>query len=89
MGWLTKLSGKTVALDTSPLIYFMEENPVFLDAVKPFFAAGTCTASITSSMAKTQRTKAKKPQVDLLALSALRFSVAYESSRDKREFFFT
>ena len=39
MEWLRKLSGKTVALDTAPLIYFMEEHPVFLDAVKPFFAA--------------------------------------------------
>jgi len=39
MGWLRKLSGKTVALDTAPLIYFIEENPKFLAAVKPFFAA--------------------------------------------------
>jgi predicted nucleic acid-binding protein len=39
MGWLKKLSGKTVALDTAPLIYFMEENSAFLDTVKPFFAA--------------------------------------------------
>ena len=39
MGWLRKLSGKIVALDTAPLIYFIEENPIFIAAVKPFFAA--------------------------------------------------
>ena len=39
MEWLKKLSGKMVALDTAPLIYFIEENHVFLGVVKPFFAS--------------------------------------------------
>jgi len=39
MGWLTPLYGKTVALDTAPLIYFMEKHPVFLPRVRPFFLA--------------------------------------------------
>jgi predicted nucleic acid-binding protein len=37
MGWLKRLTGKNVALDTAPLIYFIEENPCFLEFVRPFF----------------------------------------------------
>ena len=39
MEWLNDLKGQTVGLDTAPLIYFMEENPVYIDAVKLFFEA--------------------------------------------------
>ncbi len=39
MGWIDKLYGKTVGLDTAPLIYYIEENPVFLPLVDPFFDA--------------------------------------------------
>lgn len=39
MEWLKELAGKTVALDTAPLIYFVEENPHFLNQVRPFFDA--------------------------------------------------
>lgn len=39
MGWLNKLSGKTVALDTAPLIYFVEATPLFAERVQPFFEA--------------------------------------------------
>lgn len=39
MGWLTALRGTTVALDTAPPIYFIEENPRYLPAVLPFFEA--------------------------------------------------
>jgi len=37
--WINDLKGKTVGLDTAPLIYFMEENPVYSDTVKLFFEA--------------------------------------------------
>ena len=39
MEWINDLNGKMVGLDTAPLIYFMEENPVYIDAVKLFFEA--------------------------------------------------
>jgi len=39
MGWLTPLYGKTIALDTAPLIYFIEEHSVFYPRVEQFFLA--------------------------------------------------
>lgn len=39
MGWLEKLYGTTVGLDTAPLIYFVEEHPTYLPLVDPFFEA--------------------------------------------------
>ena len=39
MGWLATLRGKVVGLDTTPLIYFIEENPTYLKLVSPFFEA--------------------------------------------------
>jgi len=39
MGFLTHLVGKTVALDSAPLIYFVEGHPTFFQIVKPFFEA--------------------------------------------------
>lgn len=39
MEWIDKLQGKTVGLDTAPLIYFIEENPAYIDILKPFFEA--------------------------------------------------
>ncbi|MGD0733005.1 MAG: PIN domain-containing protein [Terracidiphilus sp.] len=39
MGWLTKLYGTIVGLDTAPLIYFVEEHPTYLTFVDPFFEA--------------------------------------------------
>ena len=39
MEWLNELQGKTVALDTAPLIYFIEENPNYIETVKIFFEA--------------------------------------------------
>jgi predicted nucleic acid-binding protein len=35
--WIAQLRGKVVGLDTAPLIYFIEENPLYLDIVRPFF----------------------------------------------------
>jgi predicted nucleic acid-binding protein len=39
MGWIDALHGTVVGLDTAPLIYFIEENPVYLPFVRPFFEA--------------------------------------------------
>jgi predicted nucleic acid-binding protein len=39
MGWIASLRGQVVGLDTTPLIYFIEENPTYLKLVSPFFEA--------------------------------------------------
>ncbi len=39
MEWITALQGEVVGVDTSPLIYFIEENPTYLETVRPFFEA--------------------------------------------------
>jgi len=37
--WINALQGKTVGLDTAPLIYFIEENPTYIETVRLFFEA--------------------------------------------------
>jgi predicted nucleic acid-binding protein len=39
VGWIDNLQGKTVGLDTAPLIYFIEENPAYIETVRFFFEA--------------------------------------------------
>ncbi len=39
MEWINDLQEKTVGLDTAPLIYFIEENPAYIETVKLFFGA--------------------------------------------------
>ena len=39
MGWIERLHGTVVAVDTAPLIYLIEENPSYLSRVRPFFEA--------------------------------------------------
>jgi len=39
MEWIKDLQGKTVGLDTAPLIYFIEENSTYIEKVKVFFEA--------------------------------------------------
>lgn len=39
MEWLVQLQGQIVGLDTAPLIYFIEENPNYLDVTDAFFKA--------------------------------------------------
>jgi predicted nucleic acid-binding protein len=39
VGWIDDLQGKTVGLDTAPLIYFIEENPAYIETVRFFFEA--------------------------------------------------
>jgi predicted nucleic acid-binding protein len=39
MEWLIQLQGRTVGLDTAPLIYFIEQNEAYLELVRAFFGA--------------------------------------------------
>ena len=39
MEWINDLRAKTIGLDTAPLIYFIEENPAYIETVKLFFEA--------------------------------------------------
>ena len=39
MEWINNLHGKTIGLDTAPLIYFIEENPAYIEIVRFFFEA--------------------------------------------------
>lgn len=39
MEWIDALQGEVVGLDTAPLIYFIEENPTYLEIVRAFFEA--------------------------------------------------
>jgi len=39
MGWVDSLKGSIIGLDTTPLTYFTEENPTYIDVVDPFFKA--------------------------------------------------
>lgn len=39
MEWIEALRGATVGLDTAPLIYYIEEHPVYLPKIQPFFEA--------------------------------------------------
>ena len=39
MEWLNELQGKIIGLDTAPLIYFIEENPIYLEVTDVFFTA--------------------------------------------------
>jgi predicted nucleic acid-binding protein len=39
MGWVDSLEGTVIGLDTTPLIYFTEENPTYIQVVDPFFKA--------------------------------------------------
>jgi predicted nucleic acid-binding protein len=39
MEWITQLQGRLVGLDTAPLIYFIEENPTYINMMDAFFEA--------------------------------------------------
>lgn len=39
MEWLIQLQGQVVGLDTAPLIYFIEQNEIYLAPVRAFFQA--------------------------------------------------
>ena len=39
MEWITDLQGKTVAVDTSPFIYFIEKHARYASVLRPFSEA--------------------------------------------------
>lgn len=39
MGWVDDLQGKVVGLDTSPLIFYIEEHAIYATLLDPFFEA--------------------------------------------------
>lgn len=39
MGWVEDFHGKTVGLDTAPLIYYIEDHPIYAALLAPFFDA--------------------------------------------------
>ncbi|MCL1473207.1 type II toxin-antitoxin system VapC family toxin [Argonema antarcticum] len=39
MEWLIQLQGQIVGLDSAPLIYYIEENPIYLQIADAFFEA--------------------------------------------------
>jgi hypothetical protein len=39
MEWLAQLQGQVVGLDSAPLIYFIEENPTYLEMTDALFEA--------------------------------------------------
>ena len=39
MGWVESLRGQVVGLDTAPIIYLIQDHPIYLPAVRPFFQA--------------------------------------------------
>ena len=39
MEWLAALENQVVAIDTAPLIYFVEDNAVYAPLLRPFFEA--------------------------------------------------
>lgn len=39
MEWLASLRGKIVGLDTAPIIYYIESNPLYIDMMRFFFQA--------------------------------------------------
>ena len=41
MGWVEALSGRVIALDTAPFIYYLEEHDVYLPLLDPLFASVT------------------------------------------------
>jgi predicted nucleic acid-binding protein len=39
MEWIAQLQGYVVGLDSAPLIYFIEQNPTYLEMIRLFFRA--------------------------------------------------
>ena len=39
MGWLDSLIGKTVAIDTAPLVFYIEDHVAYADRLEPLFQA--------------------------------------------------
>jgi predicted nucleic acid-binding protein len=39
LAWVNDLTGRSVALDSVPLIYYVEAHPLFFERLQPFFEA--------------------------------------------------
>lgn len=39
MEWINQLQGQVVGLDSAPLIYFIEQNPAYIEMMRLFFRA--------------------------------------------------
>jgi hypothetical protein len=51
MGWVDSLKGNVIGLDTTPLIYFTEENPTYIEVIDPFFkAVGSGELTVVTSI---------------------------------------
>jgi predicted nucleic acid-binding protein len=48
LGWIERLHGELVALDTAPLIYVVEKHPIFCPLIRPLFVA--LEAGVTSTV---------------------------------------
>ncbi len=64
MEWVKSLAGTIVAVDTAPLIYFIEKHPRYLNIIDPFFdsldrghfQAITSTLTLTEALTLPLRT---------------------------------
>jgi len=39
MGWVGRCRGSTIAVDTAPIIYYIERRSPYIETLRPFFAA--------------------------------------------------
>ncbi len=70
MDWLTELDGKLVALDSAPLIYYMECHPKYGRLVDPFFSAvQRGSIRIATSTLTLLVTRSKNPHADAVSHS--------------------
>ena len=69
MEWLTPLYGKTVGLDTAPLIYFIEKHPIFYPRIEQFFLAmrrgdfEVVTSTLTITETQVHPIRRNKPEL--------------------------
>ena len=66
MGWVDSLKGSIIGLDTTPLIYFTEENPSYIEVIDPFFKAGAAIFLINDIRLPSL------PELKVLALDTLK-----------------
>lgn len=97
MGWVDRLRGTTVALDTAPLIYFIEEHPKYLPVVLPFFelveegevrcvtSVLTITESLVHPLRRGRSDLAKKYLSILLDSNLIAVEVTREIAADAAE----
>jgi predicted nucleic acid-binding protein len=95
MAWVNDLSGRIVAIDSAPLVYYMEAHPVFFARLQPFFEAlekrrfeaTTSTVTIAEVLVhplRFKRTKLVEAYRELfmtfLRVTALSYSIAEKAA---------